>query len=119
MIALLPFKQGNVLALHVSEKIEHKDIQKIIHALEDMLCTHKHIHVYVEVESFTGISPAALIEDVTFALPNFTRFTKKAVVSETTWMAKITPWANKIFPSIQIKHFTPEEKGAALAWIQK
>ncbi|MDD4649651.1 MAG: STAS/SEC14 domain-containing protein [Desulfoplanes sp.] len=102
MIALLPFKQGNVLALHVSEKIEHKDI-----------------HVYVEVESFTGISPAALIEDVTFALPNFTRFTKKAVVSETTWMAKITPWANKIFPSIQIKHFTPEEKGVALAWIQK
>ena len=119
MIKLLPFAQGNVLALHVSGKIEQDDIQKIIPPLTSMLQTHEHIHIYVEVESFDGISAAALVEDIRFAAPHFKRFTKKAVVSDTAWMNRTALVADKLFPSIRIKHFSPEQKAAAMAWIQK
>jgi hypothetical protein len=77
----------------------------------------------VEVDHVIGVKVSGKIErqdmDAMFALPNFKKFAKKAVVSQIAWMEKWTPAVGHLFPSIKMKHFSPEQKAAALKWIQE
>ena len=119
MIHFIPLKTGHVIGVRISEKIERQDMDAMIEMMKKMFEKHERISIYVEVESFRGISFPALMDDLKFALPNFKRFAKKAVVSQMKWMGKWTKVADHFFPSIEVKHFIPEQKATALKWVQE
>jgi len=117
MLEIIDIGDDAVLACRIDGKIELDDIERLKTRVGEILESRDTIRVYVEVESLGGISIEALWEDLKLGFGNLSRFTHKAVVSEKKWMAKIASLANGWFPSIELRHFAPEEREAARAWI--
>lgn len=117
MIELIDIKSPRAVGFRICGKIDKPDLDRVIEAVEDKLSRTEKMGVYVEVESFGGISFDALLDDIKFALPKLNRFDKKAVVSDEAWMANTAKYVNKIFSGIEIRHFTPEEKEEAKKWV--
>lgn len=117
MIELIDFQLPRVVGMRISGKIDEPELSKIFEAIKEKLEHSEKLGIYVELESFGGISWDALIEDLKFGLPHIKRFDKKAVVSDEDWMGKMVEFADKIFSGIQIRHFTLEEKEEAKKWV--
>ena len=107
----------NVLGLKILGKIQDEDIQKMIAVCDEKLQNFERIAIYVEVVEMGGISIEALINDLKYALPNLKKFSKKAVVSESKWHEPLAKISDKLFSSIEIRHFTPEEQEIAKKWV--
>ena len=58
-----------------------------------------------------GITFDPLADDVKLALANLKGFDKKAVVSGEEWVEETAEFVDKLFPGIEIRHFSPEERG--------
>ena len=117
MIELIDLQSEKAVGLRMDGKIEKEDMDTIIKATEGKFGNNKKLSFYVEVDSFDGISFEALLKDLKFGLPNIGRFAKKAVVSNIKWQETAALISNKIFPFIEVRHFSPEHKEEAKAWI--
>ena len=118
MIELIELQSQNVVGVRVSGKIDKTDIEKTTKAIEDKLAAVDRLRIYVELESFGGISIEALVEDIRFAFPHLRNFEKKAVVSEKGWVEKLIDIGDKLFPSIEVRHFSFDQKDEAIKWVQ-
>lgn len=119
MIDLIPMSAPHVIGLRVDGKIEKDDILKAIEAAKAIMAEHDSVHIYVELESFDGVSLEAIWEDMCFALPNLFHFKRKAVVSDEQWVETSTNIGNKLFPNIEVRCFPPNDKEAAIAWAEE
>ena len=117
MIELIPFDDPSVLGARISGKIDKNDMARLIAKATEQFSHEDRVRVYVEVESFTGISLEALFEDLAFGFRNFRRFERKAVVSDSAWYTKVTPIFDKLFKNVQLRHFTPDQTAEAKAWV--
>jgi len=118
MIEMMDTGSERALGIRITGKIEREDMDKIVKAAEAGFKKFEKLTVYVEVVSFGGISLSALIEDLAFAIPNYGRFEKKAVVSDKEWLGKVANWSDKFVPGITVRHFTPDERDKALEWVR-
>ncbi len=118
MIELIPLPMDNVIGVRLSGKMEEADIEKTVKAIEEKLTVHDKVNIYAEVESFNGISFDALVADIKFAFPHLRDFEKKAVVSEKHWIKNLVAIGDKLFPSVEVRHFSFDERDEALKWIQ-
>ncbi len=116
MLELIAIQAKNVVGIRISGKIEKADIEKVKKEVEARLAVFRKLRVYVELESFGGISLEALVADLKWAFPHLKNFEKKAVVSEKGWIGKLVGVGNLLVPGIEVRHFTFEEKREALAW---
>ena len=107
------YKESETIALK-----NKSDINEVIKAVEEKFLQSEQVSIYVEVDTFGGITLDALIADLKFALPNFKRFSKKAVITEKKWIERWIEIADPLFPSIQVRHFTHEQKAEAIAWLK-
>lgn len=119
MMELIPMQSDNAIGLKISGKIQKQHMEKATNAVKEMMNNHDHIRIYVEIESYDGFSFGALVEDIKFGIPNLKKFTKEAVVSDKKWIKSWISVADKLFPSIEIRHFSPEDKTEALRWVQE
>lgn len=118
MIQLIPIPTDNVIGIRMSGKMEKADIEEITKAIEEKLTVHDKVNIYAEIESFEGISLEALVADMTFAFPHLHDFNKKAVVSEKHWIEQLVSIGDKLFPSVEVRHFSFDQKDDALRWVQ-
>jgi hypothetical protein len=119
MIEILEMAAPHAIGLKITGKIEKEDIDKVFSLVDQKLNQVERLAVYVEVEKMGGISVEALIEDIKKALPNFKRYAKKAVVSSSKWHKLFSEVGDKLFPSLEVRHFEPEQKEEALAWVNE
>jgi len=119
MIELLNNQSPNVIAMKIVGKIEKSDMDGLIKDIQGKLEHVDKLGIYVELESFGGISLNALIEDIKFAFPNLKKFNKKAVVSDKEWLGKVVEVGNKFFPSMESRHFSLDQRDEALAWVKE
>lgn len=119
MIEMIDLQSPKAVGLRISGKIEGPDMEKVIEAVEDRFRQSGEVAIYVEMESFKGFSLDALVEDIKFAFPNLKKFKKKAVVSEREWVAKLSKLSDRLFPSIELRHFTPDRKEEAMDWVRE
>lgn len=108
-----------VLGLKITGKIHKEDMHNMIAVCEEKWKKEDRIAIYVEVVEMSGISFNALVEDIKFALPNLKRFSKKAVVSESRWHEPLIKIGDKLFPSIEVRHYSPEQKEEAIKWVKE
>ena len=106
----------DVLGILVDGKVDEEDVKRVWTLAEERLEKHEKLRVYVELESFDGITLKATLEDLKQVFRNFRRFERKAIVSDKSWLGTFTKIGDKLFPSIEVKHFAPSEKDAALEW---
>ena len=118
MIDLIPIESEKVVGIRINGKIEKTDMEKITREMEEKLKSQEKLRIYVELQSFGGISFEAFIEDIKLGFSHLREFERKAVVSDKTWVAKLADWGGQLIPSMEVKHFTFEERDKALAWVQ-
>jgi len=114
---ILDLGTDNVIAVRIDGKIETEDMKRLVTLVEERLQHHDKLRVYAEVIDLGGITWDALVADLKMGWHNWRVFERKAVVSDKSWIGKITPFFDKLFPSIELKHFAPDEKQQALDWI--
>lgn len=117
MIQLVDLKSPQAVGLKILGKIEKVDIQRVFSEVDKKLAATDKLSIYVEVDDFKGISFEALVEDIKRGLPKFKSFSKKAVVSPSQWHKLVVEVGDKLFPSVEVRHFEPSQRQAAMAWV--
>jgi hypothetical protein len=117
MIELIDLQSDHTVGMRISGKIERPDIDRVYEVINDKLGRVQKLSVYVEVDHLGGITFDALIEDVVQGVPKIFRLKKKAVVSSAKWLEVFTKIGDKLLPSIEARHFTPDEREQAKAWV--
>ncbi len=117
MINLISTNQDNVVGFSIKDKVDTEDLDRVATVIEDLLKTHDKLKIYAEVESIERITIPAFIQDIKFSLKHFNDFEKEAIVSNTFWLEKLAKFSDRLFPSIEVKHFSFAQKDQALEWI--
>ncbi|MBL1433818.1 MAG: STAS/SEC14 domain-containing protein [Gammaproteobacteria bacterium] len=117
MLRPIDISIDNAVAFSAADKIVLEDIDVAINVISNKLRDYDELSLYIEVESFKGIALGALMRDIKFAIPNYNRFTKKAVVTNKPWLQKVISVSNKLFPRIEIRHFDSHQKFQAKTWL--
>ena len=117
MINLISTNKDNIVGFHIKGKIDTQDFHRVATVIEDLLKTYDKLRIYAEVESIDGMTIPAFIKDLKFTLKHFHDFEKEAIVSNSSWLEKLAAFSDGLFPSIEVKHFSLEEKDQALEWI--
>lgn len=118
MVELMEMKAPNVIGVRISGKIEKADIEKIKKEIDARLAIFKKLRAYVEVKSFEGITLDALAEDLKLAFPLYGGFEKKAVVCDKGWIGKLVGFGDRLFPGVEVRHFSFDRKREALEWVE-
>ncbi|WP_413164047.1 STAS/SEC14 domain-containing protein [Capilliphycus salinus ALCB114379] len=118
MLELIPTGSDRVVGLHIQGKIETADFDKVIQKIENQLKFHPKLRIYAEIESLEGMSPQAVWKDLKFTFQHFHDFEREAVVSDKRWLEKWGNFSNKLFSSIEVKHFHFDQKQQALEWVK-
>ena len=119
MIEIILTDAKNLIGCKIDGKIDAEDVEKLAIYIEDKLLKNKKLRIYVEVAKLEGISLEALFKDIKLGIKHFNDFDKKAIVTDKEWMKKVAVVANKIFPNIEVKCFSFEEKEKALEWTKE
>lgn len=118
VIQLFSTNADQVVAMTINGKIETADFAQIADAVEEVLKTRKKVRLLVEIERLDGISLDALMEDLRFALRHSRDVERKAVVSDKRWHETLARLSNKLFPGIEIRHFSTDQRDQALEWVE-
>jgi hypothetical protein len=118
MIELVPTGAENIIGFRLSGKFDTGDFEQVTGIMEEKFKEHEKLRVYAEIESFEGMSLQALAKDITFSLKHFRDFEKEAVVTDKAWIGTLARISDKIIPTIEVKHFSTEEKEEALEWLK-
>lgn len=118
MITLIPIGDPQVVGVSIDGSIKKSDIDAVIEACNQAFASTESVAIYVEVAHLGLITLDALIADMTYALSHLSHFAKKAVVSDVQWMVPLVEVSDKLFPSLQVKHFSPDQREEALAWVR-
>jgi hypothetical protein len=119
MIEIIPTITDNVIGCKIDGKINREDIEKLANYIEEKLLNDKNLRIYVEVANLEGISLEAFFKDLKLGIRHFNDFDKKAVVTDKKWMKKVAVVADRIFPNIELRCFSFEEKEKALEWAEE
>ena len=119
MIEILDFDSEKVVGIVMKGKIGADDIGLVSELVEKKLETNDKLGVYVEVESFGGISIEAFCKDMKLGIKSFGKFDKKAVVTDKSWMKGLGEVSDKLFSSIEIRCFPFDQKEDAIKWVSE
>lgn len=112
---------ADVLAMRVTDKITGADLDAIMDRLDEVMPRHDKLHVFVEAIGIEGLEVTALAAHTARAWPLFgklDRFGRVAVVADQAWGRAGTRLESAILPSISYRVCGPEERDAALEWVE-
>jgi len=119
MIEIIPFEEGNIIGFRINGRIEDEEFDEAVAKMEEMLKPYDKLRVYAEIEKIGGMSVNTFMKDMHFKLKHWRDFEKEAVVSDKGWLESWVGIADKLFPGIEIKHFSTDEKEKAKEWIRQ
>lgn len=108
--------RDNILAVHVTGKLEKADYEKFVPAIEDAIDRHGKVRILFDMHDFHGWSAGALWEDVKFDLKHFADIERLALVGEKAWEKGMAAFC-KPFTTASVKYFDRNEFDAAREWI--
>lgn len=118
MLEIIPFEESNIIGFKLKGRIEEDSFDEAVAKMEEMLKKHEKLRVYAEIEEIGGMNVNTFMKDVHFKLKHFTDFEKEAIVSDKGWLEAWINIADKIFPHIEVRHFSPDEKEEAKEWLR-
>lgn len=118
MIEIIPTVASNVIGCKIIGKIETSDFEHVSSTAEEKLKKHQKLRVYTEIESLEGVSLEALVKNLQFTWQHFGDFEKEAIVSGEQWLEMLANISDRLFPSLEVRHFSPAQKDQALLWLE-
>ena len=121
MITFLNQETTNVVSFRLEGKITAEDIDKIADVLEPRFNSVENINLYIEIADSFEESFGAILEQgkksFSVFLPNLGKIKKAAIVSDKSWIKKITDFEG-MFVSTKMKGFSMNEKDEAFDWVK-
>ena len=108
-----------VVGIRVKGKVTTADIERAIGRIESKLKQHEQVSFIAEIEGLSGVSPGALLKDITYGiqqLVHLDRFHRAAVVTDKRWIRAAVKLESRILPGVDVKAFYRREREAAYAW---
>ena len=121
MIEIIHFDKPNVIGFRLDGKIDDDGYDRAIAKIQQALDNNDKISIYAEVEKFGGLSIEKFFENfkVKFGfLKELDKFEKEAIVSDKQWLETMIKLSDKLFPSVEVRYFSFENKADALAWVK-
>ena len=107
----------NALELTITGTVGKKDYELFRPHVEGRIEKYDKTNLLVNVVDLSGITPAALWEDLKFDVSHFNDIRRLAIAGEDTsrkWMATLA----KPFTTADVKYFPQAELEAARMWVQ-
>jgi hypothetical protein len=106
MIEVLPGFPDDVIGLRCAGHLTREDYETVlIPALDAAFKRHQKLHAYLQVDSFSGISPDAMWDTVKVKVGHFTQWGRVALVTDVEWISHMVqlltflmPWDVRLFP---------------------
>jgi len=118
MLTILDVGADNVAGFVLDGKIEDEEYERAVRLIEEKLQRHEKLRIYTEIQKIGGLSLQSSVKNITFKLKHFRDFERTAIVCNKAWLDKYVSVMGKLFPSIEARSFTFEEKQRALKWIK-
>lgn len=121
MIEIIP-SPDHVAAFRIYGTLRAEDYDRIIPQIEDKLRAHEEIGVFADMEGFDDMTAQAIRRDVKYGidkLGELHRFRRAAIATDKQWMKTATELAGFLFPQIEARVFSTDEKDRALEWVSR
>lgn len=109
----------HLVALRMGGKLDTKDINTFIEAMDAALARESRLSFYIELSDFGGMTKEALLKDLQYELgliDKLDRFYRVALVTDEEWVRAVATFGGWVLPKLEIRVFDMQEKSAALAW---
>lgn len=120
MIVFLHEELTNLVAFRLSETVSAEDIDQVADRLEKSFANEDYVNLYVEIDEDLHESVGGILEQAkkgfTVILPNLGKIRRAAVVSDKSWIQKITDFKDMFF-SMEMKAFPESSSGEAFVWV--
>ncbi len=118
MLQPINFEQNNVVGFQLSGKIIKDEVEPILTEIKTKLDQHGKVRLYIEFAGIDSVSWEAMKAQSKFKfnVDSLNDFEKLVYVSDST-LLKVGSFLADLFPGIQAKHFSSDEKTAARDWI--
>lgn len=117
-VKLEEHKEGKILIVPVTGKLEKEDYQRFVPEVERLIKQHGKIRVLLETHDFHGWHAGALWEDIKFDLKHFRDIERVAVVGEKKWEKGMTTFC-KPFTTAEVRFFEHGQTDEARAWLEE
>lgn len=121
MIEWIPPGATHVVAFRANGKVDAKDLQTIIDAIEATKRDHPRISLYAEFDDMRWITGTALLRDIGYGLTQIgelSRYYRAAVVSDKRWITRIARLEGRLFKSVEIRTFATAQRDTAREWVR-
>lgn len=110
----------HVIGMHLSGKLTGDDMKAYRSILDTKLSSQSHIGVLVDFTGLADMNAEAFIEGTKADLDFFShidQFGRLAFVSDKEWPQAIINFMKPVFPTFEMKVFTPDKKEEAIKWV--
>jgi hypothetical protein len=119
MLTMIDIGIDNAVAFTLSGKVTEDDMKRVLMDAEAKTVDHGGIVIYEEIESFSGIELAAIVEELKYLVHAGLKHIKQvAVVADARWIEKVVKVEDTLFRDIDIQYFTFAEKPQAIMFLQ-
>lgn len=119
MIEFLEIDCPTAVAYRISGKISQHEMQAVLQKITDKIDESGDVSLYQEVESLGGAEFEAIVEKLKFlATRGIANIHKVAVVTDKQWLHKVISLEDKLFPKMQLRSFSMQEREAAVAFLR-
>ena len=121
MIEIIPFDEPNVIGFRLDGKIDDDSYDRVVVEIQQALDNNDKIRIYAEVKKFGEMSIEKFFENFKVKFGFFQeldKFEKEAIVSEKKWIETLVKVSDPLFPSVEVRYFSFEEKDQALTWVK-
>lgn len=117
MLQLLPIPSPRAVGVRLSGRVNQDDMETIVQEVERKLQKEDQLGIYIELENFDGFTMTGLFREMRFVIRYINHFTRTAMVGESRWFNRAAAVISRLFPNIEIEHFTPLQRDEALIWV--
>ncbi len=119
MLKLINIDVENAIAFEVSGKITKGEMDQMLSETKSKAEKFDDIVFYEEIVSFKGIEISAIVKELKFLRnEGFSKIKKAAVVTDKTWIQKVSCIKNSIFKNVVIRCFHSDEKEKAIEFLK-
>lgn len=117
MLQLLAIKENNAVGVKLSGKVSYRDIDPVLREIEKKLENESQLGIYVELDHFEGFSQTGILKEVEGLANHLSCFTRTAMVGEDRWYNRGSGLIKRLFPNIELEHFSQIQRDEALLWV--
>lgn len=121
MIEKIDLKDPHVIGFRIKGKIDDVSFKRSTYKVLKAFERDSHFNIYMEVESFEGVTFETIWDSIKLGLNHFGEYLKQvdkiAVVTDIGWLKGITKVENRLISSIEEKVFNPGEREMAKVWV--